>query len=261
MIRVNLISVTPGQSPPREWLPKEQRSAAVGLVLLLATGIAITGWWLYLSHESAKVERGITLAEADLARLKDVAQLVDRATARKGELADRLDLIERLRTTMRAPVRLFETVSRSVPHGLWLLEIKQVGSTVQVDGRAMTLTPVSDFARDLQSSGFFQMPVEIVSVTSETLEDVPVIRFLMKADLATAVTAAAKAKPVATETPAPVPAPVATTSSPTNEETAGFQPAPAAPRADAAPAGVPKTATPVAPPKSEITPARSSGGR
>src|SRR4051812_23718041 len=101
MIKVNLISVTPGQAPPREWLPKEQRSAALGLVLLLMTAVGITSWWWYLSHESKKVERSILLAEQDLARLKDVATLVERATARKGELADRLDLIERLRATMR----------------------------------------------------------------------------------------------------------------------------------------------------------------
>jgi type IV pilus assembly protein PilN len=263
MIRVNLISVTPGQSPAREWLPKEQRSAAVGLVLLLATAIGITSWWWYLSHESRKVERSITVAEQDLARLKDVAQLVERATARKGELADRLDLIERLRATMRAPVRLFETVSRSVPHGLWLLEIKQVGSSIQVDGRAMSLTPVTDFAKQMQESGFFQMPVEIVSTTSEILEEVPVIRFMFKADLASAGTpAAAKAKPVATE--APVPAPTVATPSPTsplNAEAAGYQPPPAAPKADATQAGPAKAATPVGPPKTEIAPARSSGGR
>jgi len=45
MIRVNLISVTAaaaGQAPSRQWLPKEQRSAAVGLVLLMFTAVGIT---------------------------------------------------------------------------------------------------------------------------------------------------------------------------------------------------------------------------
>jgi len=185
MIRVNLISVTPGQAaaPARDWFPKEQRSAAMGLILLMMTAVGVTSWWWYLHHEKSNVERGIVAAELELQRLKDVAVLVDKATARKAELAERLDLIERLRATMRAPVRLLETVSKSVPFGLWLLEVKQTGQSVQVDGRAMTLTPVTDFAKVMQESGFFNMPVEIVSTTSEMFEEVPVIRFVMKADM------------------------------------------------------------------------------
>jgi len=118
-----------------------------------------------------------------LQRLKDVAVLVDKATARKAELAERMDLIERLRATMRGPVKLLETVSKSVPYGLWLVEVKQNGSTVQFDGRAMTLTPVTDFAKVMQESGFFQMPVEVVSTTSEIFEEVPVIKFVLKAEV------------------------------------------------------------------------------
>jgi type IV pilus assembly protein PilN len=187
MIRVNLISTAPGQvvaaAPARNWFPKEQRSAAMGLALLLFTAIGVTSWWWYLHMEKRSVERGIVEAELELQRLKEVAVLVDKATARKAELAERLDLIERLRATMRAPVRLLETVSKSVPYGLWLLEVKQTGQSVQMDGRAMTLTPVTDFAKVMQESGFFQMPVEIISTTSEIFEEVPVIRFVMKADV------------------------------------------------------------------------------
>jgi len=128
---------------------------------------------------------------------------VDRARQRKAELADRIDLIERLRSTMRAPVTLLETVSESAPHGLWLLEIKQAGTTVQLDGRAMSLTPVTDFAKQLQDSGFFQMPVEIVSTTSETVDETPVIHFVMKADVAPTGPAAASRAVTANTPPVP----------------------------------------------------------
>jgi Tfp pilus assembly protein PilN len=260
MIRVNLISVTPGHSPRREWLPKEQRSAALGLVLLLGTAVLITSWWLYLRHERINIENNVVLAESELARLKDVAQTVERATMRKAELAERLDLIERLRTTMRAPMRLLETVSHSVPHGLWLLEIKQVGQTVRIDGRAMSLTQVPDFAKLMQDSGFFQMPVEIESTTSEIVEEVPVIRFVVKAEVLSVGSPAVKVTKVATEAPSPEPAPPATMS-PTNAETAGVPPAPAATRVDAAAGPVKAELTPVARPKAGLGPVRTSGGR
>jgi type IV pilus assembly protein PilN len=210
MIKVNLLAITPGSAPAREWLPREQRSAAVGLVLLMATSIGVGGWWWYLRHERTTVEQSITTAEAELVRLKDVATLVDRATARKVELAERVDLIERLRATMRAPVSLLETVSRSVPHGLWLLELKQIGTTIQLDGRATSLTGVTEFAEQMANSGLFQRPVEIDSTTTEMVEDVSVIRFKLKANVvANGVPANAV---VSSPPPAPVPAPAPTAS-------------------------------------------------
>jgi len=250
MIRVNLISVTPGQTPSRVWLPKEQRSAALGLVLLLGTAVLITSWWLYLRHERLTIEHGIMDAEVELARLKDVAQTVERATMRKAELAERIDLIERLRATMRAPMRLLETVSRAVPHGLWLLEIKQTGTSVQLDGRAMSLTQIPDFAKGLQDSGFFQLPVEIVSTNAEILDDVPVIPFVMKADMLGVGTTAVKASPAVTS-PAPTPAPA---SAPTT----------APPTATSSAAGLPSSTTALATavaPKAGIGSGRTPGGR
>ena len=202
MIKVNLISVAPGQpAPARDWFPKEQRSAALGLILLMGTAVGVTSWWGYLHHQRSNVEQGIAQAEAELARLKDVAVLVEKAIQRKAELSERIDLIERLRATMRGPVRLLETVSHSVPHGLWLMEIKQTGNGVQMDGRAMSNNQVADFALEMENSGFFNKPIEI-STTSEVVEDTPVIRFVMKAEVAS-VGPAKPAAVTASNGPAP----------------------------------------------------------
>ncbi len=182
MIKVNLLSTGPAAEAPRQWFPREQRSAMLGLALLFVTGIGVTGWWWYLSGERAEVETRIATAEANLVRLRDAAVLVEQATQRKTELTERLSLIERLRAAKRGPVTLIETVSFSVPDGLWLLEIKQTGGNVQLDGRAMSLTSVTDFAERLQTSGLFKRPVEIVTTVAETFEQVDVVRFVIRAE-------------------------------------------------------------------------------
>ncbi|HUF48246.1 MAG TPA: PilN domain-containing protein [Vicinamibacterales bacterium] len=182
MIRVNLLTTGPGAPPRREWLPREQRSAALGLLMLVVAGTGVTGWWWYLSQARADVDVRITTAEMSLAQLKEAAVLVEQASLRKAELTERLSLIERLRVAKRGPVNLIETVSFSVPDGLWLLEVRQTGATVQLDGRAMSLTAVTDFAERLQTSGLFRRPVEIVTTTAEQFEQVDVIRFMLRAD-------------------------------------------------------------------------------
>ena len=182
MIRVNLLSTGPGTAPAREWLPKEQRPAALGVLLLILILAGIGGWWWVLKSERADAETQIEQAQARLDQLKEAVNLVDLTAARKSDLSERLGLIDRLRDAKRAPVSLLETVSRSVPDGLWLTSIKQTESSVQVDGRAMSLTSVTDFAETMQRSGQFKMPVEILSTTTEQVEETIVVKFSLRAD-------------------------------------------------------------------------------
>jgi type IV pilus assembly protein PilN len=182
VIRVNLLATPVGAAPKQDWLPREQRSAAVGLTILVATGIGVFGWWWYLRHERKDLDVKISTQQTELTRLKSVATLVDRATGRKAELTERLGLIDRLRSVMKGPVGILETVSGSVPDGLWLVELKQTGSMVQIEGRALSLTSVTDFTEQMQNSGMFKRPVEIVTTTTEAAEDTSVIRFIVKGE-------------------------------------------------------------------------------
>jgi len=182
VIRVNLLATPVGAAPKQDWLPREQRSAAIGLTILVATGIGVFGWWWYLRHERKDLDVKISTQQNELTRLKSVATLVDRATGRKAELTERLGLIDRLRSVMKGPVGILETVSGSVPDGLWLVELKQTGNMVQIEGRALSLTSVTDFTEQMQNSGMFKRPVEIVTTTTEAVEDTSVIRFIVKGE-------------------------------------------------------------------------------
>jgi len=208
MIRVNLLANTPGTAPPKVWVPREQRSAAIGLAMLFATTAGIGGTWWYLNQARATTEESIARSEARLEELKDELQVLEAARLRKTDLEQRLALIERLRDGKRAPVTLLQTVSGSVPDGLWLTEIKQTAAAIQIDGRATSLTSVTDFAETLQQSGLFKMPVEILTTLNEVVEDTTVVRFAMRAEPAAPApavpaTAAATTASAAAGVPAP----------------------------------------------------------
>jgi type IV pilus assembly protein PilN len=216
MIKVNLLSTTPGVAPPKEWLPKEQRSALMGLGMLFVTAVGVGGYWWYLKREHNSIDTKIATAEAELVRLKEASTLVDRATTRKAELAERLALIERLRADKNGPVTLLETVSYSTTEGLWLTEIKQTGAFFQIDGRALSMTSITDFAGQLQNSGIFKGPVEILSAANELVDEHAVVKFSLKAEslkMQPPPAAPATAKPnTITSSPA-APAPAAGNSS------------------------------------------------
>ncbi|HXT70008.1 MAG TPA: PilN domain-containing protein [Vicinamibacterales bacterium] len=182
MIRVNLLVTSPGASQPRVLVSKEQRPAMIGLTMLLVTGLGVGGWWYYINQQRAATETGITTAETRLEQLKDAMKLLESARQHKAELEERISLIERLRSAKHAPVRMLDLMNESMTDGLWLLEIKQTASTVQIEGRAMSHTSITDFAQALQVSGFFKMPVEIVTTMMEAVDQANVIRFVLKAE-------------------------------------------------------------------------------
>ncbi len=182
MIKVNLLATQPGAAPAREWLPREQRSALLGLGLLVVTAVAVLGWWYYQRSQAQSVATRMAAARTELTRLQEAAKLVEATNARRAELSERLSLIEHLRAEKRAPVALLETISRSLPEGLWLIEIKQAGPAVEVSGRALSLTAVTDFTEHLQNSGLFRRPVEILTTTTETFEEATVVRFAVRAE-------------------------------------------------------------------------------
>lgn len=187
MITVNLLS--PGSQPQpqawRRWLtvPPEQRVALAGLAMLLLTALAVGGWWWTIDQERRALDAEIAAGEAQITRLQDAARLVERATARQEELRDRLALIERLRATQRAPVVLLDTISRALPDGLWLLELRQSGAAVQLEGRAISLSALTDFVERLQLSGEFQHTIDIVTTSMETVADASLVRFALKGDV------------------------------------------------------------------------------
>ena len=182
MIRVNLLVSSPGAAQPRVLISKEQRPAMMGLTMLLVTGLGIGGWWYYIDQQRASTETSITTAESRLEQLKDAMKLLESARQHKAELEERISLIDRLRNAKHAPVKMLDLMNESITDGLWLLEIKQAASSVQIEGRAMSHTAITDFAQALQVSGFFKMPVEIVTTMMEQVDEANVIRFVLKAE-------------------------------------------------------------------------------
>jgi len=208
MIRVNLLAGGPGAAQPKVAIPVEQRTPLIGLSMLMVTALLVGGWWYYLGYQRASAEEGIGKAEARIEQLKDAMKLLEAARTQKAELQERLAVIDRLRAAKHAPVKMLQIFNTLLPDGLWLMEVKQTAATsVQIEGRAMSQTAVSDFAKALQDSGFFKMPVEIVTTLMESVEETSVFRFVLKAEPAAGdPTVPANKAVTSPATPAPAPA-------------------------------------------------------
>src|SRR5262245_59758838 len=154
-------------------------------LILIAAG-ALVGWRYWeMQRESAQLDNDIRAAQAETARLHTVIQQVQQFEQRRAQLQQRVALIEDLRRNQTGPVHMLDQISRALPEMLWLTDLKQAAdpNEVLIDGRATSLTGLSDFVANLEASGYFKRSVEIVSTTVEnaTGPTGEVIRFQVRA--------------------------------------------------------------------------------
>jgi type IV pilus assembly protein PilN len=185
MIRINLLAVERKRAKKARVLIPAAHRVTIGATLILLATVLGVGWWFWaLRERSSQLDRDIASAEAETQQLRSVLGQVQKFEARKAQLQQRVTLIEELRQGQGAPVRLLDELSRALPEMLWLSELKQAPTgELTISGRCVTLTALSDFVSNLERSGFFKRPVEIVDsqVESASAPVGEVIKFSIKA--------------------------------------------------------------------------------
>ena len=184
MIRINLLAVERDRTKRRAGIEIGQKVTIGCSVILVMTVVAI-GWRFWsLRQQAAQLVQEITAADQEIQRLAPVLDQVTEADARRAQLAERVALIEQLRVGQDGPVRMLDQVSRALPDGLWLTELRQEPTMIVVQGRATTLTALSDFVANMELSGYFTPPVEIVDSQLEQAQGQTqgeVVRFELRA--------------------------------------------------------------------------------
>jgi type IV pilus assembly protein PilN len=169
MIRINLLASERAQAKKKIVFPVGQKITVL-CSLILVVAVVFIGWRFWtLTRQSAQLDKDISLAQIERGRLQSVMQKVKDFEDRKAQLSQRVVLIEDLRKEQKGPVHMLDELSKALPPMLWLTEVKQVAGDVVIDGNSTTQTGVSDFASNLEASGYFKKSVDIVSTKSVAL--------------------------------------------------------------------------------------------
>jgi type IV pilus assembly protein PilN len=130
--------------------------------ILVGTALLVAWWFMSLRQQSATLDADLAAAELETQQLRSVLGQVQKFESRKAQLQQRVSLIEQLRKGQTVPVHIVDQVSRSVPDRLWLTQMTQSGSEFAFAGFTDQITSVSDFIANLEATGWFKRPVEIV---------------------------------------------------------------------------------------------------
>ena len=200
MIRINLLAVE--RKPEKKSVLAGQKVAILATAIL-AAALLLIGWRVFaLRQQSVRLDDDLRAAQQEQQRLKGVLQQVQEFEKRKQQLQERVALIEELRKGQVGPVRMLDEISRALPDRLWLTDMAQDTSGVKLDGQTTSLTALSDFVGNLEGSGYFAKPVEILDSKVDAGQ-ADIVKFTVKAQFqlpgaksgpATATPAAATAK-------------------------------------------------------------------
>ncbi len=181
MIRINLMAAERRRTQRKFGIdPGQKVTLACGAIFVAVVAVVV---WQLLSvrGEAVRLDDQLRLVDQDLATMSDVVRRRNEFETQSAELARRVALIEDLRGGQGGPVRMLDQVSRSLPEGIWLTELRQEGADITLQGRATGLTVLSDLVVALESSGYFALPVDIVDSQLESQEGSEVVRFEIRA--------------------------------------------------------------------------------
>jgi len=188
MIRINLLEA------PK---PKNKRSAMpsmptmevgdVGsprLKVLVAFGLAAAFnlyTWYHLDAQKKSIAQGMVQAEQ---KNRELAEVKTRYMARQREAENykrRVDVIDQLRNNQTGPVNLMAIVGETVNNteAVWLNNMKDQGTSVDIEGMALSSDAVANLISNLQKTGYFRNVEIKESIQDETVKDMQAFQFTL----------------------------------------------------------------------------------
>lgn len=133
-------------------------AAAITLVILALVTALQT-----VDHQTARndyLKQQIAETEKKIKEIQDLAKT-------KANLLSRMKVIEQLQANRSAMVHFFDEIVNTLPEGVMLTGIKQVGANVTLEGIADSNGRVSTYMKNLENSQWFDAPKLVVIKTSE----------------------------------------------------------------------------------------------
>ena len=181
MIRINLLGGNTAATPAPASIDLGQRVTVACSVIVVAT-IVVLGWRFWsLRQESSELQQELAAAGQEISRLRPVVEQVLVLDADRTRLEQRVAVVEGLRGGLSGPVHMLDQLSRAMPESLWLVRLVQDADAVVVAGRSLTLGALSDFMANLEGSGYFEPPVEIIGSQLEETDQGELVRFELRA--------------------------------------------------------------------------------
>ena len=162
MIRINLLTEAKAAAARKKTpvLPTGARLNNLLFIAGVAAGVIyIAAMGFYLLQKRRNLDDEIGKARIEAERLRSIIEEVKGYETKKASLEEKIELINKLKTNQKGPVRLMDEVSRALPDLVWLTSLDVVGETITMRGKTLSPNAVATYLENLKKSPFFAEPV------------------------------------------------------------------------------------------------------
>jgi type IV pilus assembly protein PilN len=184
MIRINLLGVTKGKkkggATPAVSVPTEAGSPAFKiLVVLLVVATANVSYWFKLNREKQKLDAQMVQAERKNRELAEVKAKYLERQRQAENYKRRVDVIDQLRANQSGPVNLLNMIGDTVnsTEAVWLNNMKDEGTSISIEGTALSVDAVANLISNLQKTGYFKTVEIKESYQDETFKEMQAFAF------------------------------------------------------------------------------------
>ena len=174
MAHINLL-------PWREELRKERQkefATILGLFALLAVGVVFfihiynNQMIDYQNARNQYLDKQIAELDKKILEIKELEK-------QKERMLSRMDAIQDLQRDRPLIVRLFDEIVTSIPDGVSLQKIKQVGDKITINGEAQSNARVSKFMRNVEDSEWLDKP-DLTIIEADAEDSARINKFILR---------------------------------------------------------------------------------
>jgi type IV pilus assembly protein PilN len=153
----------------------------VAVVLALALAVNFL-YWTQLNNQKKRTETAMAAAEEANRKLADVKARYLERQRQADAYKRRVDVIDQLRASAQTgPVPLLNMIGETVngTEAVWLNSMKDQGSTVDIEGMALSTSAVADLITNLQKSGYFKNIEIKETYQDDTYKEIQAFQFTL----------------------------------------------------------------------------------
>ncbi len=134
---------------------------------LIVAVVAVALGYLAMTNAITQQQARNTYLKQQIAEIDQKIKEIEDLERTKQNLLARMRVIEELQSSRSATVHFFDELVNTIPAGITLNSIKQVGDTVTIDGVAESNGRISSYIKSFENSQWFAEPKLVVIKTSE----------------------------------------------------------------------------------------------
>jgi len=176
MIKINLL-------PTKKKAPKKvinlQQQLILAVLVLVIVGMGMGYYWVKQKERISELEGQKASAEKKIAEQDNLLKEVKNVEDERKKVAEKIEIIEKLKKNQAGPVHLLDVVSTSLPKSVNIASLSESNGNVSIDGEAFTNEDVVRFIENLKSSPLL-MSVMLLETSESKREGIDIYKYKLQ---------------------------------------------------------------------------------